>query len=34
LLFLVLSTVVVGYGNYMKGREDSLQGLSAAAQSR
>ena len=25
LLFLVLSTVVVGYGNYMKGREDSSQ---------
>jgi L-rhamnose-H+ transport protein len=34
LLFLLLSTVVVGYGNYMKGREDSSQGLSAAAQSR
>ena len=29
LLFLVLSTVVVGYGNYMKGREDSAQTASA-----
>jgi L-rhamnose-H+ transport protein len=34
LLFLVLSTVVVGYGNYMKGREDSSQSASANAQSR
>ncbi len=29
LLFLVLSTVVVGYGNYMKGREDGGQAASA-----
>jgi L-rhamnose-H+ transport protein len=34
LLFLVLSTVVVGYGNYMKGREDSSQPASASAPSQ
>ncbi len=34
LFFLVLSTVVVGYGNYMKGHEDSSQAASATAQSR
>jgi L-rhamnose-H+ transport protein len=31
LFFLILSTVVVGYGNYMKGNEDSAPGASAAA---
>jgi len=31
LFFLVLSTVVVGYGNYMKGREDSSPSASAAS---
>ncbi len=31
LFFLVLSTVVVGYGNFMKGREDSSQSASSAA---
>jgi L-rhamnose-H+ transport protein len=34
LFFLVLSTVVVGYGNFMKGREDSSQSATSAAQSR
>jgi L-rhamnose-H+ transport protein len=34
LFFLVLSTVVVGYGNYMKGREDSSQSASPVAQKR
>jgi L-rhamnose-H+ transport protein len=34
LLFLVLSTVVVGYGNYMKGREDNAQTASAASERR
>jgi L-rhamnose-H+ transport protein len=34
LFFLVLSTVVVGYGNYMKGREDSSQAASTALQER
>jgi len=34
LFFLVLSTVVVGYGNSMKGREDSSQSASAAAANR
>jgi L-rhamnose-H+ transport protein len=29
LFFLILSTVVVGYGNYMKGSEDSAPGTSA-----
>jgi L-rhamnose-H+ transport protein len=32
LFFLILSTVVVGYGNYMKGLEDSSQSASASAQ--
>jgi L-rhamnose-H+ transport protein len=27
LFFLLLSTVVVGYGNYMKGREDNSQAV-------
>jgi L-rhamnose-H+ transport protein len=34
LLFLLLSTVVVGYGNYMKGREDSSQSASATVENR
>ncbi len=34
LFFLILSTVVVGYGNYMKGREDGSQSVSVSAQSR
>jgi len=34
LFFLVFSTVVVGYGNYMKGREDSAQSVSAGVEQR
>jgi len=34
LFFLVLSTVVVGYGNYMKGNEDSRQSARSAASLR
>jgi L-rhamnose-H+ transport protein len=33
LFFLVFSTVVVGYGNYMKGEEDSTQASSAVGNS-
>ena len=34
LFFLVISTVVVGYGNYMKGGEDSSQSAASSVQGR
>jgi L-rhamnose-H+ transport protein len=34
LLFLVLSTVVVGFGNYMKGSEDGAQAVTSGAHPR